>query len=111
MEVMRSEAGMEIINEYPWHDKALALGSQQTQLSLPPLKSERHLEKEILDLLLIVGQRKATTETELIQYAWSFSDVIIVWNGNYVTFMCGYVCKGYCSNRTSITLSAIMHPL
>lgn len=32
--------------------------------NLPPLKSERHLKKEILDLLLIAGQRIATTERE-----------------------------------------------
>lgn len=33
---------------------------------------------------------------ELIQYAWYISDVTIVWGDNHVTFMCGYIYRGYC---------------
>lgn len=62
----------------------------------PPAKSHRHPEKEILDSLLILGQRNATTDKELIQYAWYFSDMIIVWDDNQLTFMCGFIYKGYC---------------
>lgn len=47
---------------------------------------KKHLEKNILNLLLILGQRKATTDAGLIQRASYVSDVAIVRDGRRVTF-------------------------
>lgn len=55
-------------------------------------------KRKYLILLLILGQRNATTDTEVIQYAWCFSDVTIVWKDKHVTFVCDYICSGYCWN-------------
>lgn len=42
----------------------------------------------MLNLLFILGQRKATTDAGLIQCAWYVSDVTIVWDSRRVTFTC-----------------------